>query len=84
MKIFVTYFYRKYDIERPDKIMPGLSVYCKGLKHKDRKLVQDIGIKFYEGNKKIPLRCINLLKINYLILKRSNTYLCTSIFVLDW
>ena len=53
MKISITYLYRKCGLEIPDSIMSGLSIYCKWLKHKGRKLVQDLGIFFYKGNKKI-------------------------------
>ena len=44
IQISIKYFYNKCCTKRPDIITPGLSIYCKGLKHKRRKLVQDIGL----------------------------------------
>ena len=50
IKISMKYFYKKCGTERPDIITPGLSIYCKGLKHKGRKLVQDTDLNFYKEN----------------------------------
>ena len=47
MKRSIKYFYNKCGTKRPGIIRPGLSIYCKGLKHKGTKLVQDIGLACY-------------------------------------
>ena len=44
MQISIKYFYNKCGTKIPDIITLSLSIYCKGLKHKGRKLVQYIGL----------------------------------------
>ena len=89
MEIFVTYFYRKYGIERPDRIMPGLSIYFKGLKHRYRKMVQDIDINFYEGNKRISFEVYKFIE-NKLFESENrehmlvHLYFCTRLVSLAW
>ena len=47
MQRSIRYFYMKCGTKRPDSIKPGLSIYWKELNHKERKLVQDIGLTCY-------------------------------------
>ena len=60
MQRYIKYFYKKYCTKRPDSITPGLSIYCKWLKHKGRKLVPDIGPNCYKGNKRM---CFEVYKL---------------------
>ena len=89
MEIFVAYFYRKCGIDRPDIIMPGLSISYKGLKHKERKMVQDLGIFFYEGNKRISFEVYKFIENK--IFESENKehilvhlYFCTRLVSLAW
>ena len=59
----VYFLYRQCGIEQPADVKAWVRLYCKGLKRKGRKMVQDIGMGVMEGNKTTTLQVYKHLYI---------------------
>ena len=89
MKISIKYFYRKCGTERPDIITLSLSIYCKWLNRKERKLVQYTSLNFYKGNQQISFEVYKFIVNKLFDIENNeqiivNLYFCIILVSLAW